>query len=226
MRSWKYWKRRFSFALYLKCASVLFLFTLGVLIVACGNTGQVDPGNAAVATIDLNGFRGSPIPPLPDYLCGAWVTNSSPAFAPNGVISVFAKFVHTVGGNPVGVDGAEGAATVLWPDGSSNTVSATTTSDGLIVFPVVLKATSINKVVLVRVTFSKQGVPSCTTPQPAYFTAILMSSPTVTKDPTPSTPTVGTGTPTRGSPTATPGITVTPGHLTPIVAPPTPPPGR
>lgn len=217
------WKTQLSFSLYLKCASILFLFTLCILIVACGNNSQGDPSNAAVATIDLNGFKGSPTPPLPDYLCGTWVTNNSPAFTPNSTISVFAKFVHTIDGNPVGIDSADSTATILWPDGSSNIVTAKTTSDGLAIFPIVLKPTSLNKIVLVRVTFSKQGVPPCTTPQPAYFTAIL-TTPIVSKDPTPSTPTSGTPVTT---PTTTPVITTTPSPPTPTPTPkPTPPHGH
>src|SRR5215467_5938090 len=142
LQPWKQQKLHTSFALYCKCSAILLFFTLCVLIVACGtsNNSQADPGNQFVTvTIDLNGSHGSPTPPLPDYLCGAWVTNTSPGIDPdnpNSLISVFAKFVHTVNNNPVGVDGAIATAQINWPDGTTNTATATTTSDGLAVIPV------------------------------------------------------------------------------------------
>ncbi len=131
-----------SFSFYCKCSAIVLLFTLCALSVACGtsNSSQVDPSNQSVTvTIDLNGSNASPTPPLPDYLCGAWATNTSPGFNPNAPINVFAKFVHTVNNNPVGVDGATATAQIDWPDGTTDTATAKTTSDGLAVIPIMLK---------------------------------------------------------------------------------------
>src|SRR6266699_2645753 len=140
LQSWKQLKSHTSFAFYCKCSAIVFFFTLCVLIVACGTStnSQVDPGNQSVTvTIDLNGSKGSPTPPLPDYLCGAWVTNNSPA-----------------------------------------------------VNPIVLKPNSVNKIVLVQVTFTKDGIPPCQVPQPAYFTPVL-TPPTVTPpSPQPTAPSI------------------------------------
>ncbi len=197
LRSWKQLKTRTSPSFYLTCAATTLLFILCGLVVACGSTAsasQPDLGNPAVtATIDLNRSDSSPTPPLPDYLCGAWVTNTSPGFSPDQPdqpISVFAKFVHTVNENPVGVDGATATATILWPDQSTDTATAKTTPDGLAVFSILLKSDAVNKIVLVQVTFTKDGMPPCQVPQPAYFTPVLVS-PTVTpppEQPTPSFP--------------------------------------
>jgi hypothetical protein len=225
LQSWKQLKSHTSFAFYCKCSAIIFFFTLCVLIVACGTSAnsQVDPGNQSVTvTIDLNGSNGSPTPPLPDYLCGAWVTNNSPGIDPNNpnsLISVFAKFVHTVNNNPVGVDGATATAQIDWPDGTTDTATAKTTPDGLAVIPIVLKPNSVNKIVLVQVTFTKDGIPPCQVPQPAYFTPV-QASPTATQpSPQPTGPSI---TPTifitpRPRPSVTPIKGTTPG--------PTPSPG-
>ncbi len=209
LQSWKkQLKIRASFSLYLKCGAILLLFILSGLIVACGsNNSQGDPGNPAVTvTIRIGDFNGSPTPPLPGYTCGAWATNNSPTLGTT-TIAIYAKFIHNVDGNPEGVGGATGTANVLWPDSSTDTVTATTTSDGLAVFPVVIKPIALNKVVLVDVTFSKPGVPTCTG-QAAYFTLIIASpTSTATNVPSPSPTGAGTGTPTD---TPTPGISPTP----------------
>lgn len=173
MQFWKQWKTQISFPLYLKCASVLLLFALCVLIVACGSTTTTKhlSNTTAVPTIDPNGSSGMATPPLPQYLCGAWVTDTSPPLKQNSVINVFAKFVQNgADGNPVGVDAADGTATVNWPDGTTDTTTAKTTADGLAVFSIILKPVSLNKVVIVAVAFAKVGGPSCTVPQSAYFT--------------------------------------------------------
>lgn len=195
-----------SFSFYLKCGAVALLFLLCALIAACSDNSdsQINSGNPlANGTIDLNGSNSSPTPPMPPYLCGAWVTNTSPAFSPDRPISVFAKFVQTNTpqdpGNPVGVDGATGTATIQWPDGSTEMVTAKTTSDGLAVFPIMVKPDAANKIVLVQIIFTKDGIDPCTVPQPAYFTPILVSP---TPTPT-SADTIPTDTPT---PTPTPYI--------------------
>jgi len=219
LQSWKQLKSHTSFAFYCKCSAIVFFFTLCVLIVACGTStnSQVDPGNQSVTvTIDLNGSNGSPTPPLPDYLCGAWVTNTSPGVNPdnsNSLISVFAKFVHTANNNPVGVDGATATAQIDWPDGTTGTATAKTTSDGLAVIPIVLKPNSVNKIVLVQVTFTKDGTPPCEVPQPAYFTPVP-AHPTVTP-PSPQ-PTFIPPTFPIGTPPPRPSVTPIVGNTTPV----------
>ncbi len=215
-------KGRASLSLYLKCGAILLLFALSVLIVACSSSAPTDTslGDPTVTvTINLNQSNSSPTPPLPPYTCGAWVTNTTPAYNTTSVVEVYAKFIHNdANDNPVGVGGASATATVLWPDGSTSTVTATTTSDGLAVFPVAIssKADAINKVVLVTVTFTSPDGHSCTVNQnqAAYFTLVIVS-PTATKGPTPTTTATGTpggtATPTGTvRPTGTPGPKRTP----------------
>lgn len=204
--------------LLIKAGAISFLLLLSLLIVACGGSGgsQVDPGTpVATVTINLGQVIGSPTPPLKDYYCGGWATDTSPAYTPTSIVSVFGKFTHIVDGNPEGVGGAQATATILWPDGNTDTLTATTTSDGLAVFPVAIKPIAINKLVIIKISFTattSKGVIQCPKPSDstilAYFTAIMVS-PTPTNTVVPS-PTV-TGTPSvtpTGSPT--PGGTVTP----------------
>lgn len=204
LQLWKSLKKFISFSLYLKCGAILFFLMLTGLIVACGSTSNASPaalGNPIVTvTIRLGNNNSSPTPPLPDYSCGAWATNTSPTSSA-GSVNVYAKFVHNLNGNPEGVDNASATATVNWPDGTTNSESATTTSDGLAVFSIPLKPVAINKIVLVQVTFSKAGVPPCSIPQAAFFT-IVVSSPTTGPKASPSA---------TGSATATPTVTTTPG---------------
>lgn len=200
------YKKNTILTLILKSGAISFFLFLSILIVACSSNGsnQVDPGTPVVTvTIDLGKVIGSPTPPLKDYYCGGWATDTSPPFSTTSIVSVFGKFTHIVGDNPVGVGGATATATIQWPDGTADTLTATTTSDGLAVFPVAIKPSALNKLVTIMIAFSSpQG--SCTIPSAAYFTAILVSpTPTNTAIPSPT----GTGTPT-GSPT--PGGTVTP----------------
>jgi len=190
--------------LIIKCSAISFLFLISILIVACSANGssQVDPGTPiATVTIKLGQVIGSPTPPLNGYYCGGWATDTSPPFSSTSTVSVYGKFTQIVDGNPVGVGGASAIATIQWPDGTTDTMSVTTTSDGLAVFPVAIKASAINKLVTIIISFtSAQGFLLCTIPSAAYFTAILVS-PTPTKTAVPAT------TPS-GSPT--PGGTVTP----------------
>ncbi|HEX6110417.1 MAG TPA: hypothetical protein VFZ02_13470, partial [Ktedonobacteraceae bacterium] len=100
-----------------------------------------------------------------------------------------------------GVKDATAVAIIQWPDGTTDTMSVTTTSDGLAVFPVAIKASALNKLVTIMISFtSAQGVLLCNKPSVAYFTAIMVS-------PTPTNTAVPSSTPS-GSPT--PGGTVTP----------------
>jgi hypothetical protein len=208
---WKQWQKNTSVSSLIKCGAVALFFLLSILVVSCGNSSaQFSPTNPVVTvTVNLGVVNGSPTPAFPDYACGGWATNTSPPYSPSTTVDVYAKFTHTVDGNPVGVAGASGTAIVLWPDGSTTTLSATTGSDGLAVFPVALKPIALNKIVLVQISFQKPGVPSCTIPQAAYFTAIL-ASPTATATPS-STVSPSPTVPTGGTPTATPTGSPSPG---------------
>lgn len=201
--------------LLLKSGSVCFLFLLSVLIVACGAGNNVQaPGSPPVTvTINLNQILASPTPALPPYACGAWATQSTPAYAPNAIVDVYAKFVQNVGGNPVGMGGAHAVAYVSWPDGTASQIPTTTTSDGLAVFQIPLQPSALNRVVLVAVSFtSADGQHTCHVAenQRAFFTAIAVS-PTVSPSASPTgTPVVGgTGTPLP-SPSASPAPKRTP----------------
>ena len=178
LQLWKQRTKNVPLPLYLKCGAILLLFLFSVLIVACGGTptnanlGQPD----VTVTINLGQNDSSPTPPLPEYTCSAWVTNTTPGTG-TSTIGVYAKFVHNVNGNPEGVYPAQGTATVLWPDGNVN-VTANTTSDGLAIFPVSVanKFADINKLILVTIAFQgPQGVPPCnvTVDRAAFFTLVI-----------------------------------------------------
>ena len=206
---WKQWQKNTSLFFLIKCGAIALFFILSILVVSCGSSSpqgnSTDP--VVTVTIHLGQISGSPTPQFPDYACGGWATNTSPPFSLSSKVNVYAKFTHTVQGNPVGVADASGSAIVLWPDGTTDTLSATTGTDGLAVFPVALKPIALNKIVLIQISFSKQGIPSCSIPQAAYFTAILVS-PTPSASPSPTLPS-GTGTPT-GTPSGTPSVTPRP----------------
>jgi hypothetical protein len=200
--------------LIIKCSAISFLFLISILIVACSANGssQVDPGTPiATVTIKLGQDIGSPTPPLNGYYCGGWATDTSPPFSSTGTVSIYGKFTQIVDGNPVGVGGASAIATVYWPDGTTDTKAATTTSDGLAVFPVLIKASAINKLVTINIQFTSTQNVQCAIPSAAYFTAIMVSpTNTAVLSPTPSGSSTpgGTVTPT-GSPSPTP---TKPGH--------------
>src|SRR6266567_6333580 len=213
LQFWQQEKVSISHSLYLKCGAIFLLLLLSALIVACGsNASDTNLGQpAATVTINLDQSSGSPTPPLPEYTCSAWVTNTSPGINTTSIVGVYAKFVHNLNGNPEGVYPASGTATVLWPDGNPVNVSANTTSDGLAVFPVSTanRSADLNKIVLVTVAFQgPTGVPPCTVlaDRAAFFTLVIASG-TVSGT---SSPTVGTtGTP-MGTPTASPTTSPTP----------------
>jgi prepilin-type processing-associated H-X9-DG protein len=191
---------------YVKCCTILGLLVFSVIIVACGtNATTAEIGQPPVTvTINLNGANASPTPALPAYSCAAWVTNTTPSIG-TSVVPVYAKFVHNVNGNPVGIGGANAQANVLWADGSQTQVDATTTSDGLAVFAVsiVNRNADLDKFTMVDVTFSAPGVPTCTDSgnRAAFFT-LIVSSPAAT---TPTTIATQPG----STSTTTPGPTVT-----------------
>lgn len=210
----KQWKTRVGTSLYVKCGAVFLLFLLSVLIVACSSgatTTNGDLGNPPVTvTIQLGNDNNSPTPPLPDYSCGAWATNTSPSLSNTSTVGVYAKFVHNVAGNPVGEDQATATALVQWPDGSTTTQTVQTTGDGLAVFSVSIigRAYAINKFTFISVTFTKSGTPGCTVPQDrvAFFTIVVVS-PTATVIAVPSataTPSVTVTTSPTVTPTCTP----------------------
>ncbi len=227
-------KKNTTLALYVKLSAILFLLCLSILVVACGssNSSQLDPGTPVVTvTINLGQVIGSPTPPLNHYYCGGWATDTSPPFNQTSVVSVFGKFTHIdVDGNPEGVGNATATATINWPDGTPDTMTATTTPDGLAVFPVAVKASALNKVVTIQITFKitlppPTGLVKCSIPSAAYFTAILVSPtpsntamPSATNSATPSdTPFSGTPTPftpthcRKCTPTPSPSSTKKPG---------------
>jgi len=206
LQFWQQGKVSISHSLHLKCGAIFLLFLLSVLIVACGsNASNTNLGQpAATVTINLDQSNGSPTPPLPEYSCSAWTTNTSPGIN-TPTIGVYAKFVHNVNGNPQGVYPASGTATVLWPDGNTVNVSANTTSDGLAVFPVSTanRSADLNKIVLVTVAFQgPSGVPPCivSADRAAFFTLVIA---TVSISGTPS-PTAGTTATATASPTTSP----------------------
>lgn len=202
--------------LIIKCSAISFLFFISILIVACSANGssQVDPGTPVVTvTINLGQNIGSPTPTLSNYYCGGWATDTSPPFSSTSTVSIYGKFTQIIDGNPVGVGNASATATIQWPDGTSDTMTATTTSDGLAVFPVLIKASAVHKLVTIMIQFtSTQGV-TCQIPSAAYFTAILVSpTPTKTAVPSPTNSGTPSGSPTPGgtvTPTGTPSTTPT-----------------
>lgn len=218
----------------MKCSGLFLLFLLSVVVVACSSGAGAVGGNLGnppvTVTIQLGGNNGSPTPPLQPLSCGAWATNTSPAYNTTTTVGVYAKFVQNKDMNPVGVGGATATATVTWPDGSVTNFPATTTNDGLAVFaiPVTGRAFAINKFTFISVSFHKDGVGDCTVQgnQVAFFTLVMVSpTATITAVPSPSatpsmTPT-GTLTPTC---TATPRPTPIKPRKTPTPSP-FPPPG-
>jgi hypothetical protein len=185
-------KKGSAFSLYLKCSAVLILFFFSVLIVACGggtsNNTQSNQANPAVTvTINLENTNTTPLPTMTPYTCGAWTTNTSPAYNANTEIAVYAKYTQNVNGVPQGIDAATAVATMHWGDGTTDTQTVNTTSDGLAVFDfnASSKGAAVGKLSLVTVTFTKDGTPGCTvdTDRAAFFTLIAA---TATASSTPS----------------------------------------
>lgn len=214
--------RSHTLTLSVKCGSIFLLFLFSVLVVACGsNASGVGLGQPQVTvTIDLNG--GSPTPSLQPYYCTTWVTSTTPGINNGGIVPVYAKFVQMVNGNPQGVDQASAVADVAWPDGNTATVTATTTADGLAVFPVSTanRGADIGRFTFVTVTFSKPGVPSCAvTGNQAAFFVLSYVTPAATASPPGAPP--ATATPCGVHPGNIPNI---PLRKTPTPPPPSPTP--
>ena len=177
--------RGICLSLSLKCSAILLLLSLSVLIIACGesNTIATTSLGAPQVTVTIS-FNDAPIPTAAPYLCGAWTTNTTPAFNPGHQIPVYAHFIHNVSGNPVGVSGANAQATVVWANGERNTTTGTTGSDGLAVFYFTIpnQPDMVNKNNLVLISFAGPKGETCKVDnqhQPAaYFTLIPAPQPT------------------------------------------------
>jgi hypothetical protein len=182
---------------YFKCSTIFLLLLLSVLLLACGSAGAPSAANLgeprATVTIRFTN-NASPMPTVAPYLCGAWITNTTPSFNPGSTIPVYAHFIHLVNGNPVGINGANAQGTVEWADGSSTTEVETTSSDGLAVFYFTIpnQPSMVNKNNLVVVTFTGPNGQTCNVnnqPQPAaYFT--LIPAPPAPKPPPDIFPTI------------------------------------
>jgi hypothetical protein len=195
----KQWQTRSLFSLSTKCGALLLFVALSILVVACGgSSGTAKLGDPlATVTIQIGNDNGSPTPGLPGNWCGAWATNTTPPYNA-GRVAVYAKFTQNVNGNPAGIGGATATAQVMWTPSFVETYTATTTSDGLAIFPISIanKAFAINTVTLVTVTFQKAGIADCTVDQSraAFFTLIPAKAKT-TKTPTPQQTSAPPGSP-------------------------------
>jgi len=203
-----------SLAFYVKCGAIFTLFSLSIIVVACGSGGTNTNIDNPAVTVTINlGDNGSPTPQVPAYSCNAWVTNTTPSVYANA-IAVYAKYTHMVDGNPEGIGGAQAQADVLWPDGNNSIVTVQTTSDGLAVFPVSTanRSADMNKIVLVTVQFTGGGAPACTVgPNQAAFFTLIIATPTVSPTAGATNPAGGGGGGTPGpKPSRTPKATKTP----------------
>jgi hypothetical protein len=150
------------------------LFLLSMFFAACGTPTQAATTTPApTTTIHLQTQGGSSSSPFPGYTCGAWATNTTPAYN-NQPIAIYAKYTQNVDGNPQGVAAATATATLYWGDGAVDALAQTTTADGLAVFnfPDTGRAGAINKSSLVTVSFVKAGTPGCVVDRDraAFFT--------------------------------------------------------
>jgi hypothetical protein len=189
------------FSLYLKCGAIFLLLLMNFIIVACSTGSDTATTNLGAPPVTVtirfnNDLTTTPLPTQPDYLCGAWITNTSPAFTPGSTIPVYAKFVHLVNGNPQGVPGASAQATLFLADAAPRSLQPTTTgSDGLAVFSFQLPNSPniANRNNLVTVSFTAPDGAACKVDQDraAFFTPMLVT-PTVTATPG-ATPTPTTG---------------------------------
>ncbi len=193
----KQWQKRSLFSLSTKCCALLLFIALSILVVACGSSsGTAKLGDPmATVTIQIGNNSGSPTPGLPGNWCGAWVTNTTPPYNV-GRVAVYAKFTQNVNGNPAGIGGATATAQVMWTPSDIETYTATTTSDGLAIFPVSVanKAFAINTITLVTVTFQKAGTADCTVDQSrAAFFTLIPAKAKASKTPTPQQTAAPTG---------------------------------
>jgi hypothetical protein len=198
----------YASSLYLKCGAILTLLLTSILLVACGGSASALQSPLSTpqvtVTIHLATNDTGKLPTLPPYTCGAWTTNASPAYNGNVPIPIYAKFVQSVAGNPQGVAGASATATYYWGDGTVDTQTASTGTDGLAFFSMsaATKGGAVGKLSLVTVSFAKAGTPGCTVDKDraAFFTLTTSNNPGNGGTATP----VATGTPGTG------GIPLTP----------------
>ncbi len=176
-----------SFLVLLKKGASVLCLLLTMIVVACGGESghYVSATPEATITVVFGQMNASPTPTLLPYYCGGWATETTPAYSAKGVVMIYGKFTRTASGNPVGVANASAVATVLWPDGSTETEQETTSGDGLAVFTVPLRPNALNHLVQVQMTFTSPAGDICTIPRAAYFTAINATS-TPSPSPTPS----------------------------------------
>ncbi len=163
-----------SQSLLRKYAIFVPLFLLSMLFAACGTTTQTVTTNPVpTTTIHLQTQSGPSSSPFPAYSCGAWATNTSPMYS-NQPIAIYAKYTQNVDGNPQGIGGATATATLYWGDGAVDTLTETTTGDGLAVFTFndTGRIGAINKTSLATVNFVKAGTPGCVVDRDraAFFT--------------------------------------------------------
>jgi hypothetical protein len=201
------------FSLYLKCGAIFLLLLMSFIVVACSTTGSDTTTTnlgAPPVTVTIrfnNDLTTTPLPGQPAYLCGAWVTNTSPGYVPGSTVPVYAKFIHLVSGNPQGVANARAQATLYLANAAPQPLQPTVTGpDGLAVFSFQLPndPNIANRNNLVTVSFTGPDGSSCKVDQDraAYFTPMLVT-PTVTSTPgAPGTPVLPPGVP--GVPGATP----------------------
>jgi hypothetical protein len=168
--------------LYFKCGAIFLLFLLSTVIAACGSNVAANSGTfgnpPVTVTIDLSKMNPT-VPGAPDYLCGAWVTNTAPSYNPGSQVPVNMKFVHVVDGMPQGVANATAAVTIVWANGQSDGSTRTTTTDGLAVayFSMPSDTSILNKNNEITVTFTSPEGTTCTVEgtQAAFFTVIKPS---------------------------------------------------
>lgn len=202
-------------SLYFKGAVVLFLVIFTTIIAACGapdNSMSANEKPQVTVTIDPSHIKKQiAASPTPGYWCGAWATQTSPAYNADSkqqTLGINAKFTKNAGGNPQGVAGAVASAIIHWGDGSSDTASGTTSSDGLVVIPISTAGHegAVNHTSIVTIDFTGPDGSHCSIGQDraAFFS---LTKPTVTPSPSP-TQSSNPGGPQNGIPKFCPTFTL------------------
>lgn len=188
---------KYHISLCLKGGSLLLCLLLSTLVIACGasdaTTTSILAGPQATFTIRFSNHMSSPVPAIASYLCGAWITDSTPVFKPGNKIPVYAHFIQNVNGNPIGVTGANAQAHVEWADGYRDSAVATTQSDGLAVFYFTIpnRPSMVDRNNLVMVSFTGSHRETCNVdnhPQPAAYFTLINGAPTHETSPGASPP--------------------------------------
>jgi len=177
-------------SLCLKASTIFLLLLLSALVIACGagNTPTTADLNDPQGSVSIRFNTNASIPTVAPYLCGAWITNTTPAFKPGNKFPVYAHFIHNVDGNPIGVSGASARASVQWADGYTDSKVAMTTQDGLAVFYFAIpnRPDMLDKNNLVIVSFTGPNGETCNVnnqPQPAAFFTFTNGSSTSSASP-------------------------------------------